>query len=481
MTQYSYTPAPTSEWLAVAGSGKVLVARVGDDDAARQKVAQLDLDRLSIHDALNALTSEGLSSTPAFSLCFWVQENAALEGVGVIVYGDAAVTAQTPDGPVTVAPTGVSGWGEQLVDGATALEIGDDDPAQALPLTGGAVWVSGIRVQIDGEAPFVDISGASAAAVAESAHEGEVPSGTAAAPVGIDEAEAEDALEGERGTEDGDQDVLDGDQDDAEEAAPWQDDSADELNDEASEPLETQVGTPAPFAPPPVPTELLEPVTAEQPVVDGADEPYAVHDDEDSGEDAPDAEDLAGDVPEVTLLPEDFEPAAAPGADIDESTIVRTPGEPVAAPREAPLGDHDGMTVLAEDVRAAREAAHLPVGDAATAQLPTFEYVLELPGGGKQPLDAPVVLGRAPSVSNVPASVLPHLVTLTGDDISRNHVRVAVEGDAVVVTDLHSSNGTLVVAPGRAPQQLRGGEQVPVIAGTTVDLGSGVTLRIVEA
>jgi pSer/pThr/pTyr-binding forkhead associated (FHA) protein len=105
-------------------------------------------------------------------------------------------------------------------------------------------------------------------------------------------------------------------------------------------------------------------------------------------------------------------------------------------------------------------------------------YELELPSGSRQPLDVPVVLGRAPSVAGVPASALPHLVTLVGDDISRNHVRVAVEGGTVVVTDLHSSNGTIVVVPGRSPEKLRGGEPTPVIAGTLIDLGGGVTMRV---
>jgi pSer/pThr/pTyr-binding forkhead associated (FHA) protein len=140
------------------------------------------------------------------------------------------------------------------------------------------------------------------------------------------------------------------------------------------------------------------------------------------------------------------------------------------------LGDHDGLTVLAEDLRAARQGAHVPA--AAPQSFAVQRYELELPSGSRQPLDVPVVLGRAPSVAGVPASALPHLVTLVGDDISRNHVRVAVEGGTVVVTDLHSSNGTIVVVPGRPPEKLRGGEPTPVIAGTLIDLGGGVTMRV---
>ncbi|TFB92682.1 FHA domain-containing protein [Cryobacterium sp. HLT2-28] len=72
------------------------------------------------------------------------------------------------------------------------------------------------------------------------------------------------------------------------------------------------------------------------------------------------------------------------------------------------------------------------------------------------------------------------MVSLGGadQDISRNHVRITVEGETVVVTDLHSRNGTVIVLPGKPPQKLRGGESTSVIVGTVVDLGGGVTLSV---
>lgn len=156
--------------------------------------------------------------------------------------------------------------------------------------------------------------------------------------------------------------------------------------------------------------------------------------------------------------------------------------KPESAPEAETKGDHDGRTVLASEISAARrQARDSQTGSQTPAPPPAHSYTLRLPDGSTQALTAPVILGRAPSVSNVPASVLPHLVTLTGDDISRSHVRVAVEGDTVVVTDLHSSNGTHVIAPGKLPQLLRAGEPTPVITGTTIDLGSDVLLHVTEA
>jgi pSer/pThr/pTyr-binding forkhead associated (FHA) protein len=91
-----------------------------------------------------------------------------------------------------------------------------------------------------------------------------------------------------------------------------------------------------------------------------------------------------------------------------------------------------------------------------------------------------VLVGRAPSApAGVPKS---RLVRLEGDgDISRNHARVSLEGDTVVVTDLGSRNGTIVRIPGRPAQKLREGEPTPVLVGTVIDFGGGVELSIRES
>jgi FHA domain len=165
-------------------------------------------------------------------------------------------------------------------------------------------------------------------------------------------------------------------------------------------------------------------------------------------------------------------------------TVVRTVegaavrDEPGSAP-----GDHDGRTAVglnADERRAARQARKQgtapPVPDA-----PVF--VLEFVTGEREALDRTLVIGRAPSASQVSASSVPRLVTVGGpdQDISRNHVQVSVEGGTVLVTDLHSRNGTMVTLPGRPPQQLRGGQPTAVLSGSVVDLGSGVSFTVGES
>lgn len=93
-----------------------------------------------------------------------------------------------------------------------------------------------------------------------------------------------------------------------------------------------------------------------------------------------------------------------------------------------------------------------------------------------------VVIGRAPSASRVASSDLPQLVTVPSphQDISRSHVEVRTEDWHILVTDLNSTNGTVVRPPGRPEQLLHPGQSVVVEAGWTVDLGDGITV-VVEA
>jgi hypothetical protein len=147
-----------------------------------------------------------------------------------------------------------------------------------------------------------------------------------------------------------------------------------------------------------------------------------------------------------------------------------------------PAGDHDGLTVLSGDLprRADAPEAAAPAPEPVPAR-PSFAVLLS--DGRREPLTAPMVVGRAPSVSAVPSLHGARPVTLTSaeDDISRSHVAVAVEGDSVVVTDLHSRNGTMIVLPGASPQKLRSGEPTTVVLGTVIDLGSGATLTVEAA
>ncbi len=167
---------------------------------------------------------------------------------------------------------------------------------------------------------------------------------------------------------------------------------------------------------------------------------------------------------------------------VAEAAVQESP--PEEEPTPEPAGDHDGHTVLTSDIaklraeRRAKRGAPTPP----PAVPPAARMFLALSSGTREPLTQPILVGRSPSVSQVSGGQMPRLLTVgTPDqDISRTHVRFVLEGGTVVVTDLHSRNGTLVVLPGKEPQKLRAGEPTSVITGTVVDLGGGVTLTVEE-
>jgi hypothetical protein len=145
-------------------------------------------------------------------------------------------------------------------------------------------------------------------------------------------------------------------------------------------------------------------------------------------------------------------------------------------------GDHDGHTIMVSDLAALRARRRAAKAPAAPAPEPPRLF-LQLSTGGTEWLDQPLVIGRAPSAARVRPGRVPRLVSMNtpNQDISRTHAEIAAEGGTVVVTDLHSSNGTTITLPGKPAQRLRPGEPAAVIVGTVIDLGDGATLTVCEA
>jgi hypothetical protein len=108
--------------------------------------------------------------------------------------------------------------------------------------------------------------------------------------------------------------------------------------------------------------------------------------------------------------------------------------------------------------------------------------VLRLSTGDVLALDRDVVLGRNPpaDVTGAHGAARPHVVKLPSADgeISRAHLRITLSGWHVLVTDLNSTNGSMVTMPGRDPEQLPPGVPVPIRPGTVVALAEGVDFRL---
>jgi hypothetical protein len=183
---------------------------------------------------------------------------------------------------------------------------------------------------------------------------------------------------------------------------------------------------------------------------------------------------------------EDLDDDDTYGADVVAAAEAVLQGEAAAQTDPDLDDDHDGLTILSSDLVAIRDQLPSWAGDEVPGPFrvvapevdPTAKLVLST--GLVVALDRSVLLGRAPQVSRVTNRELPRLVTVPSpqQDISRTHAEVRAEGDDVLVTDLHSTNGILVSRPGERARRLHPGEATVVATGEVVDLGDGVTFTV---
>jgi len=157
----------------------------------------------------------------------------------------------------------------------------------------------------------------------------------------------------------------------------------------------------------------------------------------------------------------------------DDDTVVR--------PRTSSTVPDDDTVVRAPAVPEAHRGGAPSAVPAPVPSVPTARRVHALRVGAEtRRLDAPVVVGRRPTAPRVPtgAPVVLVVVPSPTGEVSSSHVQVEQVGATVVVTDLRSTNGTVVTMPGRLPVTLRQGESSVALAGTIVDVGDGNLLEI---
>jgi hypothetical protein len=176
-------------------------------------------------------------------------------------------------------------------------------------------------------------------------------------------------------------------------------------------------------------------------------------------------------------------PAAGP--DASELTVGRVDQAARSAPPDRIGPAVPALVCLTGHVNPPSEAACRQCGtplpnDTVIVPRPVLG-ILRLSTGDVITLDRDVVLGRNPPAdfAGADGEERPHVVRLPSadGDISRTHLRVTLDGWHVLVTDLNSTNGTLVTLPGRDPEQLRRGETVPIRLGTVVTLTEGIDFR----
>lgn len=447
MTEYTYGPG---EWTALAHGGRAALLDPAIDPESVATIWDSLSQAGSLESWLEVLAGRGLASLPSFGLV-----EPGDDGVRVVVRGSVTGVVAGQE----ISAGGMRTWREHIADpdSAVVLRVAEADVRH--PLIGGLVLAATIQI---GEVP----QPADDEPSAESTTEGE-PAADQASPVVAAAAEA--AADEEPAVEETEQ-VLDPAQESEE------------------EPTASVAEQPAP-EPEPEP----EPAPAEP---EAEAEPDFVLDEDDESDEADvQAEQEPAETSAAPLAPPAPQPWAVPAQPAPQAEVWGPPVQqeqqpwhqqapPASQPADAEFGDHDGYTMRASDLPQAAEES--PVDHTLAPAQEGFEdepahdgpvMQLSLSTGQQVELDRPVLIGRAPESSRFGFGETPRLVTVPSpqQDISRTHVEIKAEGDSVLVTDLRSTNGTVVVLPGAPPRRLHPGESVPVPTGTVVDLGDGVT------
>ena len=415
-------------------------------------------------DALGVLTSDAgaaLTKLPPFALV------AVRSGqVHALVRGACAVVVETAEGlAVTIDGSGVSTWSERLVPDVVGLAVRIDGERELLavggtwPLESGVVAASALGLRLTRAVPAAVVPPAPVSAVpppppAPAPAPAPTPAPTRelepepreiepAAPAAPDETYGH--LWGST--------VLRG----VEDAAVRVDDEDDEPAPAPPEPAPTLIaGVPTWTAQAPVPEQTMPP---EQTGVGVPAEP-------------PQGDDLDHDGDTVlTSALADLRSAAA-AVDVEQQSAPRGPR---ILARTCPQGhvnspNRDACRVCGQPLEADAALADRPV-------LGRMRVATNGQAGHDVDLDRPVVVGRRPRAPRTDGTDA-RLVTVESpsQDISRSHVEVRLDGWHVLVADLATTNGTMLLRAGQPPLRLHPNEGVLVVDGDVVDLGDGVTL-----
>ena len=166
----------------------------------------------------------------------------------------------------------------------------------------------------------------------------------------------------------------------------------------------------------------------------------------------------------------------------EEDTVLGPDMIGVGPPALVEPGSAEADTIIVRRARSGRRRAP-SIGDEAAEEVAVARFALQIGTHAPIPLEVPAYVGRRPSTPRITGNRMPRLVMVPSPsrEVSSTHVEVRQEGGAVVVTDLGSTNGTIVTSGGFPPRGLRQGESVVVGAGSVVDIGDGIRIVVIAA
>ncbi|WP_438354536.1 FHA domain-containing protein [Microbacterium sp. CJ88] len=461
------------------GVAPELLARIWEQVAAGRGFA-------AVLEALAGAFGTSLAGIPPFAVAL-----AEDDAVRLAVRGAFTIAVETAGGAEEVSGAGVTTWTERVVPGALRVSVRRPGAGAALlPVRDGVIAAEALEWEPTDAAPAVSSPGALERA-------GAVPSRPDPEPEPSTEASAPWSSREERSEDGPHLDASEAAPSDPPPAArgPWSSLSS-AVPDPSSvlEPAPSSDPTPAPDPAPASPGGLIGSV----PTLASADtwlppestiappaEPAGSVDplDATTGYDHLFGATVVRSVEEAAVRIEEGGDDAPTGSETgDAGSATDGPGH---AEGDV-LGDHDGATISAAQARALRE--NLASGLTDSGPPPLAPPRAPAPGrirlstGQEFALDRTVVIGRRPRSTRVSGTDLPHLVAVDSpeQDISRSHLELRVEGDAILATDLHTTNGTTLRRPGSEPVRLHPGEQTVVVAGDLLDLGDGIEVTIEE-
>jgi len=161
----------------------------------------------------------------------------------------------------------------------------------------------------------------------------------------------------------------------------------------------------------------------------------------------------------------------------------------VLSPAQVRDVEPDDLSRFADTVVSPRQPAPgpSPVSTDATDSLPPAanftQYEVRIGDSVLGALEVPVIVGRRPRLPRIVQGVRPRLVVVDSPQklVSGSHLSIRQIGSSLVVTDLRTTNGSMVTVPGAPTRRMRQSESVVVKAGTQVDIGDGIVLYILEA